>query len=597
MAEVITLPCAFPYHKVQPTSQMPGTIPFETESPRHLSESSVLAQDMPVVAETEPSTADSAAEDGTGHTTDSGPEAPTTPPLSGEETAHVLPSTREHKKRMFPPEELIIVQPSLKRQHHHPYNLQIQLLSRTVRSNPNSDSGHSESRSRSNSGASLQPSLGLGRSNSISSIRSGASDASASSSTATARRAIPLYNLDFHHIRATHILDAGTDQNVAKFTRRGVEIDNFGLLQPQEVVYRHQMRSASASSPSNVPTVNVSEPEGPRRSFESAAPSEAELGTSPDEPAKVLRNKFFHRIRRLGDHLRGNKEGEGQPALTRTQSIRSVTRTNTAPTFEALRLNEPHDATHSPLVSAPAHSTPSVPQLTPGAGVANGKLTTAYCWEIKRLSRPSEGEETNGQLHIVHGGKMNPILARIWKQFNVHNRAGHAVPPPPPHTIVVRFEWVREYDVPTSPGSDTTGLPRSESRSPRSSPTRTLVPDGDTTPVAERKRQASGDQASTYGRRTSESSDVEAEMQYAPWTCYLVLDDATRIPIGQLTPAPHHPLVVCQLKLPNPLPNLRHSGLGLDGRGFSREELRDIVVTTSVHLVIRESLGSLQADP
>ena len=75
-----------------------------------------------------------------------------------------------------------------------------------------------------------------------------------------------------------------------------------------------------------------------------------------------------------------------------------------------------------------------------------------------------------------------------------------------------------------------------------------------------------------------------------PWTCSIVLDGTTRIPIGRLIPAPQHPLVVCELLLPSPLPDLRYSALGADGGGFSREELRDIVSVTAIHLVTRESM-------
>ena len=81
-----------------------------------------------------------------------------------------------------------------------------------------------------------------------------------------------------------------------------------------------------------------------------------------------------------------------------------------------------------------------------------------------------------------------------------------------------------------------------------------------------------------------------------PWTCYLVLNGDARIPIGRLVPAPYHRSIACELQLPSPLPSLRCVPLGVDRKGFSREELRDIVATTALHLTIRENLGSVLVD-
>ena len=77
------------------------------------------------------------------------------------------------------------------------------------------------------------------------------------------------------------------------------------------------------------------------------------------------------------------------------------------------------------------------------------------------------------------------------------------------------------------------------------------------------------------------------------WACHLVLGPTTRIPIGSLTPAPHHPKLVGQLTIPFPLPDLSQSGLGADGAGLTREELKDIISVTCLFVVIREGFGGL----
>ena len=85
----------------------------------------------------------------------------------------------------------------------------------------------------------------------------------------------------------------------------------------------------------------------------------------------------------------------------------------------------------------------------------------------------------------------------------------------------------------------------------------------------------------------------ESDLAGFSWTCYLVLNGDARIPIGQLIPAPHHPLIACELLMPSPLPGLRCLPIGADRNGFSREELRDIVTITALHLTLREKLGGL----
>ncbi|WFC94218.1 hypothetical protein MBRA1_000851 [Malassezia brasiliensis] len=578
---------------------MPGAIGCHEETCRQLIEESSEI-------ETDVESHDAHSDNGASHTSDSGPDIPRTPPAHEAPTALGLATLPQRRARVSPPEELIIVQPSLKKQHYHPYNLQIQLLSRgRTGSNPNSDAGHSEGRSRSNSGSSLVPAAELRRSNSTSSTRSGGSDMSSSSSNGVStRRAIPLYNLDYHHIRTTHIVDAGTDQNVAKFTRKGVEIDGFGLLQPHEVLYMQGRRSPpqAAAVPANTDAQDEAQGSSDSLGAADEGGDKAAAASSAGEPSKVLRSKFFSRIRKIGNQLRNTGVGEDSHGLTRSQSMRTTTRTATATAMEPLHRTDSHDKLPPPVVSptAPTYTNApnsnSIPQLVPGAGVAHGKMTRAYVWEIKRLARDDEP----GAANATEAGA-NPVLTRIWRQFNDFARQGQGIPAPPAHTIRPAFEWVRDSDGPASPKAAASPLPTPESEialhtSPESlrAP---LPPIEERSRSASRNRGASRSPATSPTRRGSGSSEADTELPYCSWTCFLVLDESTRIPIGQLMPAPHHPLVVCHLSLPSPLPDLRNTGIGLDGRGFSREELRDIVVVTSVHLVIRESLGSLQGSP
>ena len=179
--------------------------------------------------------------------------------------------------------------------------------------------------------------------------------------------------------------------------------------------------------------------------------------------------------------------------------------------------------------------------------------------------------------------------------------SGHPVPG---NTVPVRFEWVR--DRPRMMRSPPRGRTRKSRYGSDSNSGHSSI--GDQTPAMPRleigapRVDASPERMSLNGRmrspppsggteRTSFETDSSGESAPVAWTCSLVLDEITRINIGQLMTAPHHPMVVGQITLPFPLPDLRSSGLGADGYGFSREELKDIVVTTAVHLVMREEIG------
>ncbi|WFD29560.1 hypothetical protein MSPP1_000569 [Malassezia sp. CBS 17886] len=637
---------AKPWELPPPTSMMPGGICLEDadyeDCPGRAQPADVASANAPA-----PASADAFADPAAAVPLDDAP--PDGAALPAAELAHPLGSPA--KKRRSPPEVLIIVQPTPKKQQHHPYNVQIQLLSRgrtvsSTGSNAHSDSGHSDARSRSGSVNSLQRPDVLVRSMSTSSNRSGnsgISDVSTGSGSGAPRRSIPLYNLDFHHIRATTILDAGTDQQVARFTRRGVDISDVGVLQPHEVVQQTRAipgTPATATGISTAPRAASSEalvPPTHSAALEHGAGPAPAAGTAKgatkdDEPESILRHKFFRRIKHLGNQFRANSDEHGvdslRSRLTRSASTRSANQLRHTSSSATLPI-DPTYANGTPPPSVPSvqqvvHA--AIPQLVPGAGTAQGKITESYIWELKRLTRndAATAEPVHGAAdHAAERASAdetsqqemhNPLLARIWEQFNVNGRRGLPVRHPQPHTIHVYFEWVRD----SSMGHGTTQHPlgsalhaapgplssgSSAAVSPAGSPELAPMPDARISPEARTSQDAvwppgrTGNAPPAPGEHRSASrtsSEISSEYAYSSWTCFLVLDKDTRIPLGHLDPAPHHPHLVCQIKLPSPLPDLRHSGLGSDARGFSREELRDIVVVTSVHLVVRESLGSLQ---
>ncbi|KAK2460453.1 hypothetical protein APHAL10511_007618 [Amanita phalloides] len=90
--------------------------------------------------------------------------------------------------------------------------------------------------------------------------------------------------------------------------------------------------------------------------------------------------------------------------------------------------------------------------------------------------------------------------------------------------------------------------------------------------------------------------------------------DVLRIKVGTLSPTPHHPKVVAMLKMPFPLPDVQVERLGVVkrrglapssqseggsekpdyyGLTLTGEEIKDIVCSTSLWLVVRENIGGV----
>jgi hypothetical protein len=154
---------------------------------------------------------------------------------------------------------------------------------------------------------------------------------------------------------------------------------------------------------------------------------------------------------------------------------------------------------------------------------------------------------------------------------------------------------------------------------------------------------------SSPGRLREEEDDDESEPEDSetPWTCTLVLSrvgeggggavspataaataaaadgtssNHTRVRVATLSPTPHHPKVVALLKVPFPLPdiiidrlqvcrravspqgiarpswNLTNGGGGgdePDGLVLTAEEIKDVVSSTGLWLVVRENIGGV----
>lgn len=119
----------------------------------------------------------------------------------------------------------------------------------------------------STNGAGLRPLSRNGSLRSINSTRSTQTTASTSSSVATSfysttstssttKRVIPLYNLQFHTVRATIVTDAGTDAKIGAFGKRSLDLSGLGSLECCEMTgpVGGPSQASSSAGPSSTTT-------------------------------------------------------------------------------------------------------------------------------------------------------------------------------------------------------------------------------------------------------------------------------------------------------------------------------------------------------
>jgi len=155
-----------------------------------------------------------------------------------------------------------------------------------------------------------------------------------------------------------------------------------------------------------------------------------------------------------------------------------------------------------------------------------------------------------------------------------------------------------------------------------------------------------GSSAGRFPRGEDDGDESEPEDSETPWTCTLVLSrvgeggggavspasaataaaadgtssNYTRVRVATFSPTPHHPKVVALLKVPFPLPDIivdrlqvcrravspqgiarpswdvpNGSGGGdePDGLVLTAEEIKDVVSSTGLWLVVRENIGGV----
>lgn len=589
-------------------------------------------------------------------------------------------SAPRRRKKIAPPELLVIVKPPPSKQAN-PLNLQIQLvMPQQLQRREGSQRRSSMDSSAAPAELTPSPSNDLRRRDSITSTRSAGSEISAAgsvASTSSGRRVTPLYNLNFHTILSTTVSDAGTDQKVAKYVRKGIDLDGFGVLEPAELVggvndLATLYRNAAAEHGSSTVQGPLASSTSPRNETDSSdsideasalsAPTRDNAGSAAGAASGVepptsyqamtpeargveanLGGKLLGKFKRFSLNVRP-ASSSGATSAFGPDSAATQDRATGSGSSNSHNLfgRQPNDPARAP-------GNHDIPQFSPGAGVVEGKRTEGYYWTVRKWNRrvAHDGGEhghlvgrTGAAPRAADAQGANPVLASVWKRFNLVNRMGGNEVHPPASQIPVRFEWSRDsrksrsrrraevmqarLRASVSLNASVTSIDRHtgepartngslhpttstsaqslsvDDAAPRlssgdvlrstSRPSSFVSGAGHRSPRRSIDTSAAGSSA-PHGDDSGDESDPEDSE--TPWNCHLVLGPTTRIPLGTLSPAPHHPKLVGQLAVPFPLPDLSSTGLGPDGAGLTREELKDVIIVTCLHLIVRESFGGL----
>ncbi|KAK0433205.1 hypothetical protein EV421DRAFT_1445884 [Armillaria borealis] len=538
---------------------------------------------------------------------------------------------REREKKAS--ETFIFVRPPPAKSNH-PLNLQVQLVP------PNTRAPGLPTPRQSIDDTFPETPLSRTQSN----LSSTSSFASVSSTASGRRMIIPLYNLQAHNVMTNIIVDAGTDAKIAKFAKRGMELIDLAVMEPVEVWaaskvdIRELKQQESRSS-----TGALMPPTGPSPASSavslSSAGSHAPSAASEDKARKNLFGRMFKRNSK--DPVSFNPTPNTTP--TQARHVRNLsassTRRSPSPIFPRRSIDVPL-AEEEPVAPTAANvprevllpatlgiqpllsiSTPNpavYPTLVtlftssaypPAArGVFNGRGPAMYVWTVRRWLKGEGGSVLAGMLR----GSSQTALGEGSE---------------------VRVEWRR--------GKSKTKKSAKNLNKPS---------------AARRKRtsvgsvsSASATSADGTSRSKTEEDDGEEsdpEDSETPWTCTVKVKrlgpalprtststnmnsfassrtvteaQSVKLKVGTLSPTPHHPKVVAMLKVPYPLPDIEVERVGIvrrrvvslgegegDGAGrkvvsegtpvglvFTAEEIKDVVCSTGLWLVVREGFGGV----
>lgn len=460
-----------------------------------------------------------------------------------------------------------------------------------------------------------------------------ASTTSVNSTSSSLRRIIPLYNFQNHALQASAIHDAGTDDKVSRFAKHGIEVIDVGNFEPVEVWgscpidFEDETPRGKAGTPSagllDIPNVLADIQRNDR----------SEENGNKDSGVRRFFGRLFQSKSQSSSSLKAN--GNHNPTIYPPQSARGSISGPPSPPLPSSNSNA-----HPEHVLPPVLGT--VPQLQSLTVPPLGR-PAAYVFVTRKWNK-SNTENWLQQTMLHNGDTRCEIDLRFEWTRSAERRSGFRRPattgsgfshqPSPLSRPVSLAKLNSRTDGPiSSPSSPVRQSPTSESR-PGSSHGSKLEPPDLHPPnsLDPHSRQSTSGCVQPSDIDTEDESDPEDSE--VPWICTLVVRPRTtpsrtpspspppgspppfsqarppplRIKVACLAPAPHHPKVVAQLKCPYPLPDVdlinavhvqRDELPGVPNsapRGrhmLSAEEIKDIVCSTSIWLVVREGFGGL----
>ncbi|GAA6040475.1 hypothetical protein JCM8097_004567 [Rhodosporidiobolus ruineniae] len=535
-----------------------------------------------------------------------------------------------------PPDLFVLVRPPPSKAAH-PLSCQLQLLVPSTSRRPPSVvssatggarsleaiAGASVSRDGSlGAGAELEPSrsgedggaTGLSRSPSVSSTRSGRSTRSTRSGTSMSgvslaesdatgastttggggrrRKVTPLLNLTFHSVLPTVITDAGTDQRVAKFLKRGVELTGLAVFDPVELSSLAPAPPTFVSSSSSANTGGASTPKAAR----TAQPAQQ---TTPQASGG-----FLGKFKKLAFSSSPSSASPSSGSPSSSSNSPSGSGSKFLASLTSSPLSSSSDAPLPgalPLIRTPSDSTSSARARSPSPSVAAAEAREGYAFLPRRWVRDDLADSAPRGA----AGGLRIEWARPERRRGSATSTG----------LRKRAGTVRSREKVLAPASDQEGEgggdgSEGEDSDPEDSEREWVCMlvyplssagggSGGSLSVAGEAQPRASVSSSRSGAAPSPSPPLSSSAD-GPALAPPSASSRTklrRLHLATLRPAPHHPKLISTLLLPPSLPSIPLGSFspahGLIGGSLSPAELRDLAMTTAMWVAVREGLGGL----
>ncbi|SCZ94691.1 BZ3500_MvSof-1268-A1-R1_Chr12-3g04048 [Microbotryum saponariae] len=380
------------------------------------------------------------------------------------------------------------------------------------------------------------------------------------------RRVTPLYNLTFHALLQTVVTDAGTDEKIAKFSKKGtIEMMDFAFFEPLD------LRAPPTISTSSTSLSTVTSPLALMRSR--VAEQSTNGGQSP--------GGLLSKLKKLGmgkAAMKGNGGGSTGGMTASTSSGR-------------LSINEPR-----PSLALPDQN---ITVVSPPRKLARGHAFTLTKFLRNDLVEARHLIGMNVRFEWKRMEKKRSTGTRNQSRFKSPRKEGsdRTVRKDEEGGLEVSLEekGSRRASEGEGLGSDVSiGSERTSGELDRAA----MGLEGTRLSSAGSADEALAEQGDDEDMEEEEDSDLEDSDR--PWSCTLYITQTNApqspstsssepwsLPLAHLIPAPYHPRLVANLSFSPTLSDVR---LG-NGAGISEEELKDVVSVTALWVVAKDGLG------